>query len=160
MQKNDDLSASLEDYLECILVLEKRNRVARVKEIAERLNVQMPSVSGALKVLKNRGLVLYEKNSYIRLSEEGLRIANSVQDRHFILAGFLRKGLMLPAEEAQEIACKIEHVIGPEVASRFRRLTEYIENEILNREMGHEAWETLLSAPPKSDSKERSGRTP
>ncbi len=145
MAKNDDLSASLEDYLESILILEKRNRVARVKEIAEALNVQMPSVSGALKILRNRGLIHYEKNSYIRLSEEGLRVALSIQNRHFALDGFLRKGLRLSGEEAQDIACKIEHVITPEVAVRIQNLTAYIEHDVIDKQMGSEAWERMLS---------------
>ncbi len=53
----------MEDYLETILLLERANKVARVKEIAERMSVQMPSVTAALKALKTRGLVEYEKNS-------------------------------------------------------------------------------------------------
>jgi DtxR family Mn-dependent transcriptional regulator len=149
MAKNDELSASLEDYLESILILEKRNRVARVKEIAEALNVQMPSVSGALKVLRNRGLVHYEKNSYIRLSEEGLRVALSIQNRHFALDRFLRNGLRLSEEEAQEIACKIEHVITPEVAGRFQKLTEYIESNVIEKQIGTLDWEALLSGKPQ-----------
>ena len=73
----EELSASIEDYLEAIGHLEKQNRVARVKDIAERLNVQMPSVTGALKVLRGKGLVNYERNSYITLTEDGLKVADS-----------------------------------------------------------------------------------
>ncbi|ADK81880.1 metal-dependent transcriptional regulator [Sediminispirochaeta smaragdinae] len=152
MINDSDLSASLEDYLEAILILEKRNRVARVKEIAEALNVQMPSVSGALKVLRSRGLVHYEKNSYIRLTEEGMKVAKSIQDRHFALAGFLRKVLNLSADSAQDIACKIEHVITPELASRFRSLTQYIEDEVIANQMSRDSWETLISGHQTNDS--------
>ena len=52
--KKDELSSSIEDYLEAIGNLEKKHRVARVKDIADNLNVQMPSVTGALKVLKGK----------------------------------------------------------------------------------------------------------
>jgi DtxR family transcriptional regulator, Mn-dependent transcriptional regulator len=145
MEASSDLSASMEDYLETVLVLEKRNRVARVKEIAEALNVQMPSVTGALKILRHRGLVHYEKNSYIHLTDEGMKVARSIQDRHFALARFLRKGLGLSAEEAQDTACKIEHVISPEVASRLQYLTDFIEGCIATGEMDSREWEKILT---------------
>lgn len=145
MNEPGALSASLEDYLETILVLEKRNRVARVKEIADALDVQMPSVSGALKSLKARGLVHYEKNSYIHLTDQGMEVASSIQDRHLALAGFLRKGLGLSADDAQELACKIEHVITPEVAKRLRNLTGYIEGTMKTGQMDRQDWDKLLS---------------
>ena len=62
-RKERQLSTSLEDYLEAIIRLEKANRVARVKDIAGALNVQMPSVTGALKTLRDKGYVDYERNS-------------------------------------------------------------------------------------------------
>ena len=58
-----NLTPSLEDYLEAILRLERKNRVARVKDIAVLLNVQMPSVTGALKNRRARERVNSEKNS-------------------------------------------------------------------------------------------------
>ncbi|NCQ33342.1 MAG: MarR family transcriptional regulator, partial [Armatimonadetes bacterium] len=55
-----DLSASMEDYLEAIYELERVDRVARVKDVAERLNVATPSASAALRALKDKGLVDHE----------------------------------------------------------------------------------------------------
>jgi DtxR family transcriptional regulator, Mn-dependent transcriptional regulator len=145
MNDTRTLSASLEDYLETILVLEERNRVARVKEIAEALEVKMPSVSGALKTLKSRGLIHYEKNSYIHLTDQGMEVAKSIQERHFALAEFLKKGLGLSTVDAQDLACKIEHVITPEVAKRLRNLTHHIESTINSGEIDKADWEKLLS---------------
>jgi len=122
-----DLSPSLEDYLEAILQLETKNKVARVKEIAEALNVQMPSVSGALKTLKSKGLIIYEKNSYIVLSAKGLEIARSVQNKHSILTGFLEEILLLPKSIAEDQACKIEHIISRETSIRIQRLGEVLK---------------------------------
>ena len=96
--KAEELSSSIEDYLEAIGSLERENRVARVKDIAERLDVQMPSVTGALKVLRGKGLVNYERNSYITLTEEGLKIADSISLKHKRLAG-RREGGLLPAQK-------------------------------------------------------------
>ena len=79
MKIKTKLTPSLEDYLEAILNLESQYRVARVKDIAKTLEVQMPSVTGAVKNLKEKGLVNYEKNSFISLTDKGMEIAKSIQ---------------------------------------------------------------------------------
>lgn len=81
-----------------------------------------------------------------------MKVAKSIQDRHFALAGFLRKVLNLSADSAQDIACKIEHVITPELASRFRSLTQYIEDEVIANQMSRDSWETLISGHQTNDS--------
>ena len=126
MDKDVKLTPSLEDYLEAILQLEKKNRVARVKDIADKLSVQMPSVTGALKNLKSKGMIEYEKNSFINLTPKGSKIARSVLNKHEILVDFLEQSLFLPAEQAQEEACKIEHSINQDTATRIKNLTAYL----------------------------------
>ena len=143
----------MEDYLETILTLETTQRVARVKDIADSLNVQMPSVTSALKTLKDRGMVNYEKNSYIILTKEGHQIAESITKRHFTLAGFLQKVLCLPTTQAQETACKIEHVISPETAQRLNNLTAYMEEHINSRNLNRKQWEKIISQPEKKNKK-------
>jgi DtxR family Mn-dependent transcriptional regulator len=73
------LSENLEDYLETILSLEKTNKVARVKDIAEKMGVLRGSVTGALKSLVEKGFINYEPYSYITLTKKGAAIA---RDRH------------------------------------------------------------------------------
>ncbi len=141
----------MEDYLETILTLESTHRVARVKDIAEALNVQMPSVTSALKTLKERGMVNYEKNSYIMLTDEGHTVAESVIQRHFAVAGFLQKVLCLPTTEAQDTACKIEHVITPDTARRLKNLTGYIENHIKEGSVDYEQWENIVTDSSEED---------
>ena len=143
----------MEDYLETILTLESTHRVARVKDIAEALNVQMPSVTSALKTLKERGMVNYEKNSYIMLTDEGHAVAESVIQRHFAVAGFLQKVLCLPTTEAQDTACKIEHVISPDTAQRLKNLTGYIDSHIRDGGMDSSAWEKIITDPPEGEEK-------
>ncbi|PIE05043.1 MAG: iron (metal) dependent repressor, partial [Spirochaetales bacterium] len=109
--KKKDLTPSMEDYLEAILILEEKNRVARVKDIAEMLSVQMPSVTGALKSLKSRGLVNYEKNSFINLTPSGMETAQAIFYKHKILVEFFSKALGLEGKHAEEEACLIEHAI-------------------------------------------------
>lgn len=144
MVSNSSLSPSMEDYLETILTLETKNRVARVKDIASALSVQMPSVTSALKALKERGLVNYEKNSYIVLTEQGKKIAQSVTDRHFAVAGFLHKVLCLPVQDAQDTACRIEHVISPDIARRLEHLTRFTEEELLDKQVDREKWRAII----------------
>ncbi len=64
-------------------------RVARVRDIAARLNVQMPSVTGALRSLAARDLVNHDPYSYVTLTPEGERIARDMVRRHEVLTGFL-----------------------------------------------------------------------
>jgi len=128
------LSASLEDYLETIRSLEKLNRLARVKDIARRLNVKMPSVTGALKTLKGKGLVHYEKNSYISLTDKGLEIADSIDMKHKLLVQFLEKVLLLADEKAQDIACQMEHTIDCETVLRMKRLMDRFKDEFESSE--------------------------
>ena len=149
MSSESPLSPSMEDYLETILTLETKNRVARVKDIAAALSVQMPSVTSALKALKEKGLVNYEKNSYIVLTEQGKKIAQSVTDRHFAVAGFLHKVLCLPVEEAQDTACRIEHVISPDIARRLEHLTRFTEEEVISKGVDREKWHGIIDPEGK-----------
>jgi DtxR family Mn-dependent transcriptional regulator len=149
MAQTDKLTPSLENYLETILFLEKKNRVARVKDIAEMMSVQMPSVTGALKNLKARNLINYQKNSYISLTDDGLDVANAVQNRHTLLSAFLEKILALSREDAEEEACKIEHVISPETARRIQNLTTYIEHAVFGEGgVSEKKWQSILSPKP------------
>ncbi len=145
MKDLPDLSSSLEDYLETILELEKRYRVARVKDIAEALEVQMPSVTGALKTLRNRGLVQYEKNSFIQLTETGRKTAQSVAERHTSIHQFLSDTLCLSNEEAESTACKIEHVVSPELARRLSNLGAYLRSHRDATGLHAEDWLRILT---------------
>ncbi|MDR1626878.1 MAG: metal-dependent transcriptional regulator [Spirochaetia bacterium] len=145
----DDLSRSLEDYLEVIYQLEKKNRVARVKDIADAMNVQMPSVTGAIKNLKRKNLVNYEKNSFISLSEKGLVLAESVLDRHSALRDFLQEVLLVPTKTAEDQACKMEHAIDPETALRFRCCTRFFRDEVIGKKLVDAArWKKIVTAKP------------
>ena len=141
-----ELTPSLEDYLEAILRLERKNRVARVKDIAQLLDVQMPSVTGALKNLRSKELVNYEKNSFISLTDKGLEIARAVEGKHELLAEFLAKILLIPREKAQAEACEIEHVVGPATSQRIKKLTVYLEKELFQSgRVSPQDWKKIIS---------------
>lgn len=121
------LSASLEDYLEVIFHLEQSNRVARAKDIADQMNVQRASVTGALKALSGRGLINYSPYSYITLTVTGREIARDVIRRHRALKEFFMSMLQLSPEEAEANACRIEHAIDPQAIERLVRFLEFIK---------------------------------
>jgi DtxR family transcriptional regulator, Mn-dependent transcriptional regulator len=123
------VTASQEDYLEAIFLLSEEKRVARSKEIAERLRVTKASVTGALRQLKASGLVNHDPYSYITLTPEGERIARDVTRRHEILADFLYRVLGLDTKTADENACRIEHAIDKDVLEKLVDFVAYLDSD-------------------------------
>lgn len=138
----DTLSASLEDYLEAIFLLVRDHRVARVKDIAERLGVQMPSVTGALRSLSEKGLVHHDPYSYTTLTPRGEEIARELFHRHQVLTSFLNEYLGLDLETAERNACDMEHAIEPVVLERLVVFVERHPPEEAERDAHDEHAET------------------
>ncbi|MDR0327808.1 MAG: metal-dependent transcriptional regulator [Planctomycetaceae bacterium] len=107
------LTQSREDYLETIYELSEGHSVARVKDIAAKLNVRKPSVHGAINELKKHGLVEQEPYGYVTLTAAGAVEAKKVLNRHIILREFLLL-LGVPAEVAERDACAMEHLLSKE----------------------------------------------
>ena len=126
MIKISDLSESVQNYLEAILELENANKVARAKDIADRLRVQRGSVSGALKALEEKGFINYQPYSFITLTKDGKRIAKEVAHRHAVLKDFLLNVLQIDAETADATACRMEHVIDKKTVERLVCFIEYV----------------------------------
>lgn len=104
---------SLEDYLETILILSKSLPVVRSIDIANELGYSKPSVSVAMKNLKNREYITVSKDGYITLTESGKEVADRVYDCHTLLTDWLVH-LGVNPEIAARDACKMEHDISPE----------------------------------------------
>lgn len=117
---------SAENYLETILVLQKQNGHVRSIDIVNELNFTKPSVSVAMKNLRQNGLIEVDANGYITLLDAGLKIANTIYERHTILTEWLIQMGVSP-EVADEDACKIEHVISTE--SFFAIKKEYLSKK-------------------------------
>ncbi|MDX1777042.1 MAG: metal-dependent transcriptional regulator [Desulfobulbales bacterium] len=127
MGETVNISESVENYLETILALETDNKVARAKDIAERLGVQKGSVSGALRILKEKGLINYKPYSFITLTAKGKKIAKSVLRRHLILKDFLENVLQISDQKAENAACRMEHAIDEETLERLLAFIDYIK---------------------------------
>ena len=125
MGARTDLSANMEDYLETIFRLVQANGVARVKEIASELGVQMSSVTGALRTLSARDMVNHDPYSFVTLTRRGRRVAADLVRRHDVLADFLHKVLALDPETAERNACRMEHAIERRV---LERLVEFVSS--------------------------------
>ena len=123
----EDLTPSLEDYLETILILSEEKKIARVKDISRRMGVRTASVVGALKNLENKGYVIHEKYGYVELTEKGKKAAEQVYHRHKILKKFFLGVLDLSEDEAERNACNIEHYLTHEAVERFLKFINFIE---------------------------------
>lgn len=111
-----------EDYLETILKLQGEHGKVRSIDIAKELNYSKPSVSRAMSILKERGLIEMEERE-ITLTEEGKKIASTIYARHQYLQQFLQE-LGVDAETAENDACRMEHVISE---ASYQRLKAFIE---------------------------------
>ena len=111
---------SAENYLETILVLQQRNGSVRSIDIAAELEFSKPSVSVAMKNLREKGCITVDGDGIISLTPEGRRIAEGVYERHILFTQWLIS-LGVDPEVAAEDACRIEHVISEETFQRIRR---------------------------------------
>lgn len=114
------VTASLEDYLEAIYVLNKKNAEVRITDVARELDISKPSVNRAINTLKNQGLVDHEHYGDLRLTEKGLKIACDVAERHKTLKTFLTEKLGVSDEIAEREACLIEHNISADTMDKLR----------------------------------------
>lgn len=104
---------SVEDYLETILILSSRLPQVRSIDIANEMHFSKPSVSVAMKNLRNRNYITVTKEGFICLTEQGLSIAQTVYERHSLLSKWLMQ-LGVSPDTAVADACKMEHDISPE----------------------------------------------
>ena len=128
MDKNE-LSASQEDYLETILQIQKEKGTVRAREIADRLKVTPPSVTGALQALNGEGLVHHEPYDFVTLSEKGARMAEDILHRHETLREFFVAVLKVDQPEATKAACAMEHALSPVILKKLVAFLKHFRRE-------------------------------
>ena len=122
---NMALYESGEMYLETILVLYKRGlERVRAIDIVKEMNFSKPSVSRAMSILKKSGYIIMEPDGRIVLTENGLKKAASVLDRHKTLTVFLTDILNVPPDTAEKDACRIEHIISPVTFAGIKKMVK------------------------------------
>ena len=124
----EQLSESLEDYLETILELQAKKTVARSKDIAEKLCIKRGSVTGMLKKLADSKLINYEPYEYVTLTPEGKKIALEIQQRHIFLKDFFKRFVKIDKDTADRTACRMEHAMDKLTFKKFKDFIKKIED--------------------------------
>ncbi len=127
--RDTGLTPHMEDYVEAIVVLSSTNKVVRVKDIAKKLNIKMPSVSAALNKLKEMDLIEYEKYGYIELTVKGHELADRVLKRHTCLIDFFANVLQVDQAAADCEACKVEHDLTPDTCTQIHKFLDFFREE-------------------------------
>lgn len=107
---------SAEDYLEMILMIRQQKGYVRSIDVAQALKVSKPSVSVAMKKLRENGYITFDKDNYILLSVTGEKVARRMYERHRTLTDLLIR-IGVTETTAKEDACKMEHDISEETFS-------------------------------------------
>lgn len=121
---------SQEDYIEAIYMVLEDNPVCRVTDIKSVLRVSKPSIVNALSILKKDGLINQEKYGYIELTEEGHRVAKGLYAKHSAIRKFLISLFEIDYHDANELACKIEHVVPGKIIKSMESISKNISPEI------------------------------
>lgn len=116
------IQESAEDYLEAILMIFERKGSVRSIDIANELGYSKPSVSIAMKNLRENGYIVMDKDGYITLTDKGREVAERVYERHKLISEGLIK-LGVDPRIAEDDACRIEHVISVETFEAIKKLS-------------------------------------
>ncbi len=127
MATSAKLTRRLEDYLEAVWELVRRDGVARVRDIAARTKVSKSSVTAALKQLAQADLVHYDPYQLVTLTRRGKAAAKTIRGKHDALRRFLVDVLDVDPATADANACRMEHVVDNQVLRRLKMLVEFIQ---------------------------------
>jgi len=122
----------MEDYLETIYFQDLEGHTAKVKNIADSMGVSKPSVTEALAVLQDRGLVLHQKYGDIELTDKGRKEADRIYRKHKMLKRLFEEVFGVPAEQADDDACKVEHLISEVTVNRMKLFLEFFDDHKAN----------------------------
>lgn len=121
------LSASLEDYMEAVYRIIKDKKAVRPTDIALELGVKNSSVTSALKALSERKLINHVPYDVITLTSAGEKIASEIVRRHEVIRDFFIKVLSVDPAQADETACRIEHVISSQILEKFIDFINFLD---------------------------------
>ena len=114
-----NLYASGEDYLEAILMLQKKQGMVRSVDVARHMEVSKPSVCHAVATLRDGGFLTMDEDYFLHLTDAGLEVAEQIYEKHrFFTERLIEAGV--DPETAERDACRIEHVISQESFERLR----------------------------------------
>lgn len=126
LHNTDDLTASMEDYLEMICRILKEQDVVRIQALSDNLHVKPSSASKMVNALKERGYISFKKYGYLTITEKGSEVGEYLLHRHDILHEFLCT--LNHSENELEQVEKIEHFINRETIANLQFLLEYLKS--------------------------------
>lgn len=128
MRAAEPLSAVMEDYLEAVYLLSEKDENVHAGDIASRVDVHKSTATAALHALADHKLIEYEPYKPVHLTRRGKHLGALIARRHRALRRFLTEVLGIDASTAEETACRMEHVVPPEVIERFAAFADFVEN--------------------------------
>ena len=126
-----ELHASGEDYLETILVLQKKTGLVRSAAVARLLEVSKPCVCHAVATLKKGGFLLMDGDHFLHLTDVGREVAEQIYEKHRFFTDRLIEAGVDP-ETAERDACRIEHVISEETFERLKVAYKLTEKAVIS----------------------------
>ena len=120
------ITASVADYLEAIMMLQREKTHVRSIDIANHFGYSRPTVSQTLKSFRAKGYVEVDEDGHVCLTELGKEIAQTTYEKHVVLTGLLT-AIGVSEETAKEDACKLEHDISDETFAAIRKLYEQMK---------------------------------
>lgn len=125
---SEKLTSSLEDYLETIYLIYKKNNTVKAIDVSRALGVSRASTTEALKKLAEKKLINYGRYNAISITREGEIAAKEIINKHNSLYEFFKSVLGATDNEAQKNACAIEHIISEDIMQRVIAFTKYYRN--------------------------------
>jgi DtxR family transcriptional regulator, Mn-dependent transcriptional regulator len=136
-REKNGLSANMEDYLETIYFQDLEGMPAKVKNIADSMGVSKPSVTEALSVLQDRGLVLHQKYGDIELTDKGRKEADRIYRKHKMFKRLFEEVFGVPTKQAEDDACKVEHLISDATVERVKLFLDFFDDTQANGNVGN-----------------------
>lgn len=128
MHNDMKIQKSAEDYLETMLMMKEKHGYIRSIDVANELDVTKPSVSYAVKRLRENGYITMDETGLITLTDSGMKIASQIYERHKLLTKYL-VGIGVDEKTASEDACKIEHDISEKTFDALCRQAGFERNK-------------------------------
>ena len=122
------LHASGEDYLETILVLQKKLSIVRSVDVARHMEVTKPSVCHAVATLRDGGFLMMDEDHFLHLTDVGREVAEKIYERHCFFTERLIIAAGVDPKTAEADACRIEHIISDESFDRLKEAAEQEQN--------------------------------
>ncbi len=114
-----------EDYLETILILQKRKGKVKSADVANYMNYSRPSVCNAVDILQREGFLVMDEKKYLTLTESGFKIADAMYERHVFLKQLFQL-IGVDDETAEKEGCAIEHILSDDSYNKLKAFCEPI----------------------------------